>query len=332
MAAPNSLTSDLLPSTQVAYRKSALERLVPGFVYYKHVQADPESYALSGNNGRTASFFRYANLAAATSALDEISNPTGAVSSRESITATVAEYGNYTLVSGLVKRSDVDPSVIKNIQEVIADNARLSLDTIVRDVISSNAQIAFPNTKATGTMTSGDTITLVDVMKQVAKLRANRVGKFADGFYHVILHPYQAHDLFIESGTQSMRDLKKYNDAKTLDDMMKPDYVSGQIGSIGDIMFYETDLAKAATHNSIACREAFILGKGGFGAVNIESSKDGFNVFVNYAGDGQTSDPFRRHTTISWYAPAFVCANLDTSAGSSKNLRAIKLITASTLE
>ena len=334
MAAPNTLTSDLLPSTQLAYVKKALERLVPGFVYYKTCQADPESYKLPENGGRTAVFFRYNNLTANTTPLDQVSAGAGVVVSRETVEATVAEYGTYTLVPGLVRRTDIDPSVIKNIEEVLADNARETLDLIARDTISSNAQVVYANGSAVGTIDSGDTLTLLDVMKQVAKLQAARVKPYDDGFYKAILHTYQAHDLFVETSTGNIaiRDLKKYDDAKNLDELMKPDFMTGRIGSIGNIMFYQTDLAKSAVVNSISTREAFVMGKGGFGAVSVSAPASGFNIFVNYSGEGQISDPYRRQTTVAWYIPTFAVANLDDNAASSKNTRAIKIISATSLD
>lgn len=330
MAAPNSTTSDLLPSTQIAYKKKALERLVPGFIYLKLCQNDPESYVLPANGGRTATFYRYSNLAANTTPMNEVTNPTGATVGRKAYTAAVAEYGNHTVVPGMVKRTDIDPMVMKSIEETVADNAKESLDTVARDVISANAQVIFPNTKATGTMTAGDTFTLLDLLKTLAKLRKNRVPRYSDGYYKAILDTYQLHDLIVETTSNlSWRDSLKFNDAKGLTET-SPDYMSGYFKDFMDCKIYQTDLSKSVTHNSIACKEAYILGRGGFGTVDLKEG-NGFNVYVNYPSEGQTADPYRRASTIAWHAPTFAVANLDDNAAGTKNIRVFSLATSTSL-
>jgi len=336
MAAPNTLTSDLLPSTQYAYNKKALERLVPGFVFYKAFQSDPESYKLPENGGRTAVFFRYANIAASTTPLDEVSAGSGVVVSRATVEAAVAEYGTYTLVPGLVKRTDIDPQVMTNIEEVLADNARESLDTICRDKVSSTAQVVYAQGSAVGTIDSGDTLTFMDIAKQVARLQGNNVKPYADGYYKVIVHPFQALDLVTEattaSGNATLRGLLSYDNATDLESMMKPDFEMGLIGKYGNMKFIQTSLSKGAVVNGINTREAYVMGRGGYGAVNISDEKTGFRVLVNYAGENQITDPYRRHSTVAWYTPAFAAASLDSSASGGKNIRAVKIISATQLD
>lgn len=336
MAVPNTLTTDLAPTTQYAYTKKALERLTPVLVFYKAFQSDPESYRLPETGGRTAVFYRYANLAVNTSALDQVSAGDGVTVSRSEIEVPVAEYGTFTLVPGLVKRTDIDPQVMKNIEEVIADNAGLSLDTICRDKISDTAQVAYANKSAVGTIDSDDVLKFNDIAMQIARLTGDNVKPYDDGFFKVVLHPHQALDLSSEAstptGNATLRGLLAYDNASDLEAMMKPDYQSGLIGKYGNMKFVQTSLAKSAVVNSINTREAYVMGRGGYGAVNISDAKTGFKVQVNYASSNQITDPYNRHATVSWYVPAFGAGSLDKSKAGDKNARAVKIISATQLD
>lgn len=315
--------STLTPATQYAYIKEALDFLTPNLEFWKHTQIK-ESIKVHG--GRTASWRRYTRLSAATTALTEGTTPAGSDISSTEITATLSQYGDFTIYTDVVDMTDIDEGVLEALKEILVDQMQVTVDTLTRDVMSGAAQQTFPNTKATGTMTATDVFAAVDLKKRLRDLRSDNVKPFEGNNYRGILFSDQVYDLKTDTATGGFMDINKYVDKGS--ELLR----TGYVGTIDGCEIRETPQSKTATHNSITCYEAMILGKNAFGSVDLAGKKpdnSSMAVIVKPVGSSGSADPLDQRGTIGWKV-WFKSVSLDTTAASSKNIRCFKHVTAVT--
>lgn len=171
--------------------------------------ADVTPVALT-NPGSTIKLSVYADLAAATTALDESTDITPvALSNPSQVTITVNEYGNgveKTEKASLVTFSDIDMMIA----DAIAYNAADTIDQLV-----AAALVAGSNVKYGGSATSTATITASAVMstallrKAQTQLQENNAQARMADLYTVFMHPRQAFDLRAETGAGGFVDIHK---------------------------------------------------------------------------------------------------------------------------
>jgi len=93
--------------------------------------------------GNSVAFLIHGDLAAATGTLSDngIVDPTGAaLSNPTSVTVTLNEYGNYTVVSKALREFALDNNLDGNIANVIAYNLAQSVDNVVENVLMGTDQ------------------------------------------------------------------------------------------------------------------------------------------------------------------------------------------------
>jgi len=161
--------------------------------------------------GDSVKLYTYSDLAPATTALNELTDPDAvAIGNPTATTVTLNEYGNVTISSIRARKftfSDID----KNQMDQIAYNMRDTLDVLVRDVVSAGTNVRYSNGKtATNTVNSQDNLKSADVRFCVAKLRANAAQGRRGELYYGGVHPDVAHDLKAESGSGSWREAHVY--------------------------------------------------------------------------------------------------------------------------
>src|ERR1700760_142004 len=132
--------------------------------------------------GSSVALYTHSDLAVATTPLSELTDPDAvALPNPTSTTLTPAEYGNVSIASLKAKATsfaDVDPYQ----RDAIMYNMRDTIDTLVRDKISTGTNVVYGGTRtATNQVTSQDTISAAKVRFIVAKLRGNAAqGKRGD--------------------------------------------------------------------------------------------------------------------------------------------------------
>ena len=198
--------------------------------------------------GSSVVFQIYTDLAAATTALSETTDPDAvALGNTTQVSVTLNEYGNASLATRkleLFSLSDVDPAIA----DIIAFNMADSLDTVALQTLTGGTNaIAEVNGSAVstfaGTYTNGTTnksILSTDVIKSrdirlaVAKLRANKAVPRQGEYYWVGIHPEVSHDLRAETGSGGWRDDHKYSETGAAE------FWPGTIGTYEGAMFVET--------------------------------------------------------------------------------------------
>ena len=198
--------------------------------------------------GSSVVFQIYTDLAAATTALSETTDPDAvALGNTTQVSVTLQEYGNASLATRkleLFSLSDVDPAIA----DIIAFNMADSLDTVaLATLIGGTNAIAEVNGSAVstyaGTYTNGTTqksILSTDVIKSrdirlaVAKLRANKAVPRQGEYYWCGIHPEVSHDLRAETGSGGWRDDHKYSETGS------SEFWPGTIGTYEGAMFVES--------------------------------------------------------------------------------------------
>lgn len=245
--------------------------------------------------GSSVTWYTHADLADATSTLNEVTDPTVVTLSNPSATSvTLNEYGSATVST--LRLRDFSLSTIDTAQaELVARNMRNSLDTLVRttliggtNVVYSGGASAIDTTGPTNAVASTDIFNSKLARYTVAKMRGNNALEFDDGYFIGLIHPDQSHDLRAETGTAAWRDPHVYADSAT--GMIW----KGEVGVYEGIRWIETPRVYAANDGTTSAKvqRALVLGKEALAElVSIEPS-----VVV-----GPQTDVFRRLLTVGWY-------------------------------
>ena len=151
------------------------------------------------NGGKTIEFRKFTPLAKALTPLTEGVTPPGKALDATSITAEVAQYGDFITQSDVLELTSIDNTILEA-TKLLGKQAGATLDTIVRDILVAGTNVSYASKWAGDTETVvasrkalDKTATLkVDTIQQaVAKLRAQNAPTIG-GKYVAIIHPYVA--------------------------------------------------------------------------------------------------------------------------------------------
>ena len=293
--------ASLTAEQRTFYEKTLLSRLTPNLLFYKYGQKKP----VPKNNGGTVNFRRFNSLSAATTALTEGTKPSGATLSISTVTATLAQYGDYTLISDKLDLLGMDP-VITETTALHGEQAALTIDTIIRDAVRQGTNILRPNSRATiDAITATDKLTSAEIKLAVKKLRKANVKPVSDGMYIGIIDPETAYDLQADTAWQ---DVSKYNGGQAI--------MKGEIGCLHGVRFVETSNVYAADNAAspaVKVHHTVIFGKDAYGVTDLEGSAGKPQIIVKAAGSAGTEDPLDQVSSVGWKV-IFAGVRLDENA------------------
>ena len=267
----------LSPEMKTFYDMTLLDEAAPQLVYNQFGQKRP----IPKNGGKTIEFRKFSALPKATTPIQEGITPDGGNLTVTKIEATVEQYGYYIVQSDVLELTSLDNTIIEA-TKLLGKQAGVTLDTITRDIIlasASNFSYAGGGTSANGN------ITVADVAKVVAKLRAKNAPTI-NGDYVAIIHPYVAHDLMRDP---EWIDAHKYAQPENL--------YSGEIGKVGGVRFVQTSEAKIKAGGVFQC---LFIGEGAYGVTEITGG--GLQTIVKQKGSAGTADPLDQRSSIGWKA------------------------------
>lgn len=245
------------------------------------------------NGGKTIEFRKFAALTKALTPLTEGVTPDGKGLTVSTITATVAQYGDYITQSDVLELTSLDNTILEA-TKLLGRQAGLTLDTIVRNVLQSGTNVTYCPKVVDGVETAVTSRTNLDntsqltvkVLQQVvAKLRAQNAPTIG-GKYVAIIHPYVAYDL--------MRD-PEWIDAHKY---AKPDNLyEGEIGEVAGIRFVQTSEAKIYEGGVFG---TLVFGEGAYGVTEITGG--GLQTIVKQKGSAGTADPLDQRSSVGWKA------------------------------
>ena len=290
----NELQTTLLPGLSAEmktfYDMTLIDEAQASLVHDQFGQKRP----IPKGGGKIIEFRKFAPLAKATTPLTEGVTPDGKSLTVSTITATVAQYGDYITQSDVLELTSLDNTILEA-TKLLGRQAGMTLDTVVRNVLQSGTNVTYcPKVAADGTETEVTSRSALDtscqltvkvVQQVVAKLRAQNAPTIG-GKYVAIIHPYVAYDL--------MRD-PEWIDAHKY---AKPDNLyEGEIGEIAGVRFVQTTEAKIYEGGVFG---SLFLGEGAYGVTEI--SGGGLQTIVKQKGSAGTADPLDQRRSVGWKA------------------------------
>jgi len=297
VAAPNTTTSDLTNLVTTAYDRKVKMQLRSKAQFRTLVDTKPVAQT---HPGSSIVFNLHSDLAAATTPLNEVTVSTGVTANNTSqVTVTLAEYGNYTVVTKKLQAFALDASLDSNLANIIAQNQLDSVDALVEAVMAGSTNVI---TEEAGSLVAPgavgqnvNDITASDLLKSkhiryaVAKKRANSVVPVKGELFGCYIHPDVAHDLRAESGSTGWRIPHEYqsNDA----------IWAAEVGTYEGAFFVENPRCGTATNTgTVKVYRTYLFGQEAIA----EAVSDEFHVVM----DGVIADPLNRKTTMGWYGIA----------------------------
>ena len=255
---------------------------------------------IPANSGKTVEFRKFSSLPKATTPITEGVTPDGKSLTVTTITATVAQYGDYITQSDVLELTSLDNTILEA-TKLLGKQAGLTLDTIVRDKIhGENTSIFYANDKESrSTLTNDDQLTVKEVQAVVAFLRGQNAPTIG-GKYVAIIHPYVAYDLMRDP---EWVDAHKYANPTNL--------YEGEIGEVAGVRFVQTTEAKVYDGGVFS---TLVFGEGAYGVTEI--SGGGLQTIVKQKGSAGTADPLDQRSSVGWKAiktaellvPNYICA------------------------
>lgn len=285
------LTESLSAEMKVYYDDVLLDNAKPNLVHDQFGQKRP----IPANAGKTIEFRRFKSLPKALTALTEGVTPDPNAMTVTTVTANVAQYGDWISLSDVLLLTAIDNNLVEAVQ-LLGDQAGRTLDTITREVINAGTNVLYaPNGTTAVTsrtaLTAESLLTAQVVMKGAAILKGANASTF-DNDYVAIVHPYVAYDLMQDEG---WKDAHKYATPENI--------YEGELGKIGRVRFVESTEAKIwekAGASNVSVFSTLVIGKNAYGVTEIEGG--GLETIVKQKGSAGTADPLDQRASAGWKA------------------------------
>lgn len=273
------------------YERTLLERLLPQLNFYK----DARKKKLPKNSGRTINFRKFNSLTAPSASLTEGKTPDGNDLSITTITATVAQEGDFIVFSDLIQMTGIDP-VLTETSEMLGEEAAEVVDSRIQTALSKGTNVYFAGgatTRAGLETASTKHLTAEDIKKIVRKLKNANAKRFSDGFYHMQIDPSIAYDLMSDD---AWIDVSKY---------AKPEQmVKGELGKMHGMKFFETTnletVNSSETGTKIPVHIAYAYGKDSYDCIDLEGGAGKPEIIVKPNGSAGTDDPLNQRASAGW--------------------------------
>ena len=293
-------TTTLSAEMKTFYDLRLIDEASPMLVHEQFGQKRP----IPQGGGKTVNFRRFSPLAKATTALTEGVTPSGSNLSVSSVSATVAQYGDFVVQSDMLELTAVDNTILET-TKLLGRQAGLTMDTIVRNalllgtnksyapkfVADTNGVLVETEVTTAADLDSSAKLTVDVVQRVVAKLRAQNAPTIG-GDYVCIIHPYVAYDLMRDP---EWIDAHKYAAPENL--------YTGEIGKLAGVRFVQSTEAKidkggSSNPSNLAVFHCLFIGDGAYGVTEVTGG--GLQTIVKQKGSSGTADPLDQRSSVGW--------------------------------
>lgn len=288
-------TADLSKEMKTYYSMELLESAKP---YLAHTQF-AKKVTLPANAGKTIEWRKWGSFEKATKPLTEGVTPDGKSLDVTTITADVAQYGQYSTVSDVLDMTAIDNVVLEHTQRH-GENMGLTVDTLCREVIQGGTHVIYAGGKDDRSkLTANDKLTGELVAKAATHLKKMNAPKI-NGDYVAIIHPSVAYDLRMDEGWVEAH---KYASPEEI--------FTGEIGKLHGVRFIESTEARVYgadedTPSGVAVYGCLFFGKDAYADVQLAGGNG--KVIVKPLGAGD--DPLNQRSTIGWKLTGYATAIL----------------------
>ena len=278
----------LTAQQRIFYVKNLLRRYTPNLQFAKYATKD----TVARRQGLTVNWRRFSAMAAITTPLTEGVTPTGQGLNASAITATMQQFGGFVQGSDVLDFAAIDPVLVET-SELLGEQAALTINTLVRDVVAAGTNVVFATGTARNQVGAAHVLTSLLVRSARRVLRRNSVPPAVGGDYIAFVHPDGVFDL---TGDSAWVNAAQYAGATRIFD--------GELGRLWGVRFIETTLAPVWVGAGLTGADVYgtiIVGRGAYGTPELsgESSPD---IIVHQVGSAGTADPLNQRWTAGWKA------------------------------
>ena len=314
VAGPASTTTATLTAEMATYYdKVYLERLVMEQVY--NFLATKK--ALPKNGGKTISFTRQTAFTPKTTALTEGTNPTGTPFSSASVTATVAEYGDFDTISSLFEMTSIDAG-LKEKADAMGQYAGESMDTVLRNVMYSGATAQYIGAGGLTGVGSTDVMTVAAIRTAVKDLKIAKapkfdapVGKVTGGAYRAVIDSYGYDSLMGDSAVGNFVTTNIYATESGVNQVknMEIKRIAGcDVVESNNVLSVAT-LGASSTDTGYV---SFVAGKGAVGEVDVAGSMNSY-LIIEPSSSGGVANPLHMFGTVGWKVDGYAAVVLQST-------------------
>jgi len=283
---PTQTLNALTAQQRIFYVKNLLRRYTPNLQFAKYATKD----TVARRQGLTVNWRRFNAMAALTTPLTEGVTPTGQGLNTSAITAVMQQFGGFVQGSDVLDFAAIDPVLVET-SELLGEQAALTIDTIVRDVVAAGTNVVFATGTARNQVGAAHVLTSLLVRRARRVLRRNNVPPAVGGDYIAFVHPDGVFDL---TGDSAWVNAAHYAGATRIFD--------GELGRLWGVRFIESTLAPVWVGAGLTAADVYgtiIVGRGAYGTPELsgESSPD---IIVHQVGSAGTADPLNQRWTAGW--------------------------------
>jgi len=303
-------TADQTINIQGHYDRNLLERAIPVLLYGKFGQSRP----LPKNSGDRITFRRYASLAVNTTPLTEGVTPAGKVLSSSEIYATIAQYGDYIMITDKLLDLGLDP-ILMEAGDLLGEQAGLTIDTLHRNILLAGTTVRYADGVATRLLTAKP-VQLKDVqsiVRGLEKRNAKPIREQVNAGVKVSTTPLRAAFIGI-THTDCRQDWEALTGFTPVEQYAsQTEVMDTEIGEIKGIRLITTTNAGlvpdagavkgtnvSTSGTNLDIYQTLILARNAFGIVPLQ--KGGIENIIKKAQNSGTSDALNQRNTSGWKA------------------------------
>lgn len=289
MATTNLTTSGSLSAKMaVYYDRLMLDRLRETLVFHGLGQ----SKRLPANSGKIVQWFRRTDLAANTTPLTEGTVPSAIGLSATSISAQLAQYGDFTQTSDLIQMTSIDDEIEAAV-DTLSFRAARTVDALDKALLDAGTTVKYGGSKtALSATAAGDVLNGAEVRKGVVTLKSLNAQPMDGGYYVWVIHPQNSYDLQSDTASGGWVNANTYVDTMGIK--------NGEVGKFGGARFVETTNVSSTTTGTSGSANVYsthLLAKGAFGVVDFDG---GVHTYVKKSGEQDTSNPLNQYATVGY--------------------------------
>ncbi len=294
-------TAQIPSGVQAFYDRNLLERAVPALIHDKWGQ----QRTIPKNNSDSIKFRRWNALATATTPLTEGTTPAGKQMSVTDITATILQYGDFTILTDKVQLV-VEDKVVKETTDVLGEQAGETIDEVTRDVMVAGTAVRYASS-VSDRASVALAITEDDVKSAIKTLKNQNAKKFTTtitGSVKVGTLPVRSAYVGIvaPNTTETLEGFAGYKGVEEYASQVLIDV--NEVGSYKDVRFVETTMAKVFAGEgagSVDVYATLVMGKNAYGVVSLRGMKN-IQTIIKPLGSSGVADPLNQRSSVGWVA------------------------------
>lgn len=279
--------------------KELIDILKQNLVFYKTAIIQKVS---AGANSKTMVFRGFNKLSLATTALSEGVVPVGQNLTINSISVTLAQYGDLTRITDIAEFL-WDRSMMKDASNVLGIQATETIDTLIVNVVGAgtNAVYGDGSVSTRGTVAASMKMTTTLITRAVRFLEQGNVKKFSPiplfgNAYVMISHPNVVADIRLDTNFVQAVNYSSPNPSNA----NRGDLFTGELGHWMGCRIISSTIAPS--YGTVGAASASVYGSLvlGDGAYAVSEFEGGLSTFIHTGGIQDTSNPLEQFSTVGW--------------------------------